>query len=155
MFGGAVSWGLIAVIVYYPVGRGDMAGLPAIAAGVTCAVAGTVAGLIAGLLGKLMKSPGHRGFSFLATLLCIAVGLAITIIGTIAVHETVHSQNAIVNSIVGLMPISRSRLVALLQSPSIERCLGSKSGQSHDEILRRAQSQMERFRKVSGNESHS
>ena len=44
MFGGAVSWGLIAVIVYYPVGRGDMAGLPAIAAGVTCAVAGTVAG---------------------------------------------------------------------------------------------------------------
>lgn len=55
IFGGAISWGLIAIIVF-GAGRGDMTNLLQMVWGVICAVAGAVAGLIAGLLGKSSKA---------------------------------------------------------------------------------------------------
>lgn len=56
LFLGAMSWGLIAVVVYGS-GRGDMAGFAQIFFGFVYGVAGAVAGSLAGLLGKAMNPP--------------------------------------------------------------------------------------------------
>jgi len=55
LFGGAISWGLIAVVVFGS-GKGDMTGLLQTVYGAIFGVAGAVAGLIAGLVGKATKS---------------------------------------------------------------------------------------------------
>ena len=55
LFGGAISWGLIAVVVF-GTGSGDMTGLMQTFFGVFFGVVGAVAGLVAGLIGKATKS---------------------------------------------------------------------------------------------------
>ncbi len=56
VFLGAISWGLIAVVVY-GTGHGDMTEFAQIFWGIVYGVAGAVAGSLAGLLGKAMNPP--------------------------------------------------------------------------------------------------
>ena len=53
---GAISWALIAVVVY-GTGHGDMTDFAQIFFGIVYGVAGAIAGLLAGLLGKAMNPP--------------------------------------------------------------------------------------------------
>lgn len=53
-FGGAISWGLIAVVVFGS-GRGDMTDLVQMVQGVIYGAAGAVAGLLAGVIGKVTR----------------------------------------------------------------------------------------------------
>lgn len=53
-FGGALGWGLIAVVVFGS-GRGDMTDLVQMVQGVIYGAAGAVAGLLAGILGKVTR----------------------------------------------------------------------------------------------------
>lgn len=55
-FLGAISWAVIAAVVYGS-GGGDMVGFAQIFFGIVYGVAGGVAGLLAGLLGKAMNPP--------------------------------------------------------------------------------------------------
>ncbi len=55
-FLGAISWAVIAVIVYGS-GGGDMIGFAQVFFGIVYGVAGAVAGLLVGLLGKAMNPP--------------------------------------------------------------------------------------------------
>ena len=55
-FLGAISWAVIAAVVYGS-GRGDMVGFAQIFFGIVYGAAGAVAGLLVGLLGKAMNRP--------------------------------------------------------------------------------------------------